>query len=128
MDKLDWKILQVLDWKGREPVNKIAKTIKSNKDVVAYRIKKLEEKEVIVRYYPVLNMYKLGYNTSRLYFDLEEIGEDQEAMDGSRKGNRIGRRRFSLQEGYEDKTAHRFGREDGGIPATDSRPRPEELV
>ncbi len=78
MDKLNWKILQILDWKGREPVNKIAKTVKSNKDVVAYRIKKLEEKRIIVRYYPVLDMYKLGYNTSRLYFDLEEIGEEQE--------------------------------------------------
>lgn len=78
MDKLDWKILQILDWKGRDPVNKIAKAVKSNKDVVAYRIRKLEEKGIIVGYYPVLDMYKLGYNTSRLYFDLEEMGEEQE--------------------------------------------------
>ena len=78
MDKLDWKILRVLDWNGREPANKIAKAVKSDKDVVAYRIKKLEEKGIIVRYYPVLDMYKLGYNTSRLYFDLEEIGEEHE--------------------------------------------------
>ena len=34
MDKLDWKILRVLDWNGREPINKIAKQVKSNKDVV----------------------------------------------------------------------------------------------
>src|SRR3989338_2540515 len=78
MDKLDWKILKILDWDGREPANKIAKAVNSNKDVVAYRIKKLEEERVIVRYYPILDMYKLGYNTSRLYFDLEEIGEEQE--------------------------------------------------
>lgn len=78
MDKLDGKILKVLDWYGREPANKIAKVVKSNKDVVAYRIKKLEENGIIVRYYPVLDMYKLGYNTSRIYFDLEEIGEEQE--------------------------------------------------
>lgn len=78
MDKLDRKILKVLDWNGREPVNKIAKAVRSNKDVVAYRMKKLEEKGIIVRYYPVFNMYKLGYNTSRLYFDLEEIDEVKE--------------------------------------------------
>src|SRR3989338_10966837 len=78
MDKLDWKILRVLDWNGREPANKIAKAVKSNKDVVAYRIKKLEEQGIIVRYYPVLDMYKLGYSTSRLYFDLEEMGEEKE--------------------------------------------------
>ena len=78
MDKLDWKILQILDWNGRKPLNLIAKAVKSNKDVVAYRIKKLEEQGIIVRYYPVLDMYKLGYSTSRLYFDLEEMGEEKE--------------------------------------------------
>ncbi len=78
MDKLDWKILQILDWNGREPSNKIAKAVSSNKDVVAYRIKKLEENSIIVRYFPVLDMYKIGFNTSRLYFDLEEMGKEQE--------------------------------------------------
>lgn len=78
IDKLDYKVLQILDWQGREPVNKIAKAVRSNKDVVAYRIKKLEEKGIVVRYYPVLDMYKLGYSTSRLYFDLEELSEEKE--------------------------------------------------
>jgi len=78
MDKLDWKILQELDWNGRKPVNKIAKIVKSNKDVVAYRIKRLEEKGIIVRYFPILDMSKMGYYTSKLYFDLEEIDEDEE--------------------------------------------------
>lgn len=78
LDKLGWKIVQVLDWYGRFSVNRIAKAVGSNKDVVAYRIRKLEEKGIITGYYPVLNMYKLGYNTVRLYFDLEEIDEQQE--------------------------------------------------
>jgi len=78
MDKLDGKILAILDWHGREPINRIAKRVKSNKDVVAYRIKKLEEQKIIVRYFPVLNMGKLGYYTSRLYFDLEEMSPSQE--------------------------------------------------
>jgi len=78
MDKLDLKILSILDWSGRESFKALAKHVHSNKDVVAYRIKKLEEQGIIVRYYPVLDMYKLGYLTSRLYFDLEEINEQQE--------------------------------------------------
>ena len=78
MDKLDWKILKVLDWNARSALNKIAKEVHSNKDVVAYRIKRLEERGIIISYYPVLDMYKLGYHTIRLYFDLEEIGEEQE--------------------------------------------------
>tara|TARA_Y100000034_G_scaffold2916_1_gene3610 strand:+ start:1416 stop:2390 length:975 start_codon:yes stop_codon:yes gene_type:complete len=78
MDRLDWRILEVLDWNGRAPLNKIAKIVRSNKDVVAYRIKKFEEQEIIKRYYPVIDMYKLGYNTSRIYLDIEELSERNE--------------------------------------------------
>ena len=78
MDKLDLKILAVLDWNARTPVKAIARAIGANKYVVAYRIKKLEETGIIKRYFPVLDMSKLGYHTSRLYFDLEEMDEHQE--------------------------------------------------
>ena len=80
MDKLDWKILEVLDWNGRMPINKLAQRVRSNKDVVAYRMKKLEQSKTIVRYYPLLDMQKLGYHTSRVMFDLEELdpGKEQE--------------------------------------------------
>ena len=78
MDNLDWKILEVLDWKARLPINQIAKLTRSNKDVVAYRIKKLQDEKIIKRYYPVLDMFKLGYHTLRLYLDLEELDEKEE--------------------------------------------------
>lgn len=78
MDKLDTKILSVLDWHGRMPIKQIAKRVRSNKDVVAYRMRKLEAEGIIARYYPILDMHKLGYQTSRLYFDIEEIDEDAE--------------------------------------------------
>ncbi|MBT3406361.1 Lrp/AsnC family transcriptional regulator [Candidatus Woesearchaeota archaeon] len=78
MDRLDWKILQILDWSGREPITQIAKKVKSNKDVVAYRIKRLEEQGIVKRYFPVLNMHKLGYHTTRLYLDIEEMNSKEE--------------------------------------------------
>lgn|SRR3989338_3673900 len=78
MDKLDQKILQVLDFNGRMPASHIATRVQSNKEVVLYRINKLEERGIILRYFPVLDMSKLGYYTSRLYFDLEEMDEAQE--------------------------------------------------
>jgi len=78
MDKLDWNILQVLDWNGREALNHLAKRVRSNKDVVAYRIRKLEEQGIINRYYPVIDMSKLGYHTSRIYLDLEEMEKSKE--------------------------------------------------
>ncbi len=78
MDKLDTKILQILDWNARLPNNKIAKKVRSNKDVVAYRIKKLEKEGIIKRYFPVIDMGKLGYITSRFYFDIEEMNLQKE--------------------------------------------------
>lgn len=78
MDKLDLKILQRLDWHGREHVSIIAKKVGSSKDVVGYRIKRLEQQNIITRYFPVIDLHKLGYYTSRLYFDLEEMSEQQE--------------------------------------------------
>ncbi len=78
MDKLDWKILDVLDTKARIPLNKIAKIVRSNKDVVSYRIGKLEEQGIVERYFPILDMSHLGYHTVRLYFDLEEMNDLQE--------------------------------------------------
>ncbi len=78
MDKIDLKILQVLDFNGRMPASHIAKRVQSNKEVVIYRIKKLEEQGIINRYFPVLDMGKLGYYTSRLYFDLEEMDQNEE--------------------------------------------------
>lgn len=78
MDKLDRKILELLDWNGRMPVNKIAQRAVSNKDVVAYRIKRLEQEKIITRYYPLLDMQKLGYHTSRVMFDLEELNPEKE--------------------------------------------------
>jgi len=73
MDKLDWKILEILDTRARTPLNQIAKLVRSNKDVVSYRISRLEEQGIIKRYFPVFDMSRLGYHTIRLYFDLEEM-------------------------------------------------------
>lgn len=75
MDTLDLKILKIFDFQARMPLSKIARLIRANKDVVAYRVKRLEEKGLIVRYYPVLDLSTLDYHTFRLYFDLEEMGE-----------------------------------------------------
>ncbi len=73
LDKLDLKIVQVLDWHARLPLQQIAKKVGSNKDVVAYRIKKMEQAGILTCYFPVLDMNKLGYYTSRFYLDIEEM-------------------------------------------------------
>ena len=50
LDKTDRKILYELDVNARQPLNKIAKNLKINKDTLKYRIKKMEDDKVILRY------------------------------------------------------------------------------
>ncbi len=78
VDVLDKKILAVVDWEARLPISQIAKRVRSNKDVVLNRIKRLEESGIITQYYPVLNLGKLGYFTHRLNFQVEELSEERE--------------------------------------------------
>lgn len=78
LDSLDMRILKILDWKGRLPVTQIAKLVRSNKDVVTYRIKNLEKAGVIARYYPIMNLSKIGYYTSRLNIQTEELASKEE--------------------------------------------------
>jgi Lrp/AsnC family transcriptional regulator, leucine-responsive regulatory protein len=78
IDNLDLKILSILDWEARLPASRIAKRVHSNKDVVASRIRKLEKNKVILQYYPILNLAKLGYQTHRLNFDTDELSSANE--------------------------------------------------
>lgn len=74
----DLKILSLLDKNARMPINSIAKKIHLNKDVVRYRIKKLENEKVILSYYTVIDTHKLGYFTIRIYFDCIGLSEETE--------------------------------------------------
>ena len=49
------------------PLTEIAKKVGLNKDVVRYRIEKLEKEKVILGYYALIDTHKLGYLTIRIY-------------------------------------------------------------
>ena len=73
IDSKDKQILGLLDRNARIPINEIAKRTRLNKDVVRYRIKKLEQEKVIEGYHTVVDAHKLGFLTIRIYFDLINI-------------------------------------------------------
>ena len=78
LDTLDWKIIKVLDWDGRASLNKVAKLVRTSREVVSYRLKALEKEGIISGYYPVLNLSKLGYYTNRLNIEVEELTSGEE--------------------------------------------------
>jgi Lrp/AsnC family transcriptional regulator for asnA, asnC and gidA len=69
----DKKLLYELDINSRQSLQQIAKKIGVHKNVVRYKINRLEELEVIKNYYTVIDSYKLGYKVIKLYVIYQNI-------------------------------------------------------
>jgi Lrp/AsnC family leucine-responsive transcriptional regulator len=73
LDLKDRKILFHLDLDSRQSFSQIGKEVGLSKDVVAYRVKKLQEKEVIQHFITQYDYLKLGYTALRFYFKFQYV-------------------------------------------------------
>lgn len=73
IDKTDRKILYELDTDARQPLSKIAASVRTSKQVVDYRIKRLVKMGVIKCFCTVIDHSKLGYFSFRVYLKLRNI-------------------------------------------------------
>ena len=62
MDEIDYKILGKLNENARKSYREIARELSISLTTVSNRIKKMEEKNVIERYIPLINQEKIGYD------------------------------------------------------------------
>lgn len=69
----DRKILYQLDLNSRQSASQIGKKIGLKRDVVSYRIKKLQDKGIIRNFFTVIDASKLGYISFRLYFTFQYV-------------------------------------------------------
>lgn len=70
IDLKNRKILDQLDTNARQSISAIAKKVGLSKEVVNYRIKKLEHDQITLGYYTIIDMSKLGYFSFRVYIKL----------------------------------------------------------
>jgi DNA-binding Lrp family transcriptional regulator len=61
MDNLDKKILRELLQNSRVPITKLSKKLKTKREVINYRIKKLKENKIILDFTTEIDYSKLGY-------------------------------------------------------------------
>jgi len=73
LDLKDRKILYELDLNCRQSNTQIGKKVGLKKDVVSYRIKKLEDEGIIKYYYTLIDTFKLGYSVFRIYIDFQYV-------------------------------------------------------
>ena len=72
------KILYQLEKNCRQPLSQIGKKVGLSREVVSYRIKQLEKKEVIPYYLTVVDYVKLGYTFCRVWFKYNIVSKEIE--------------------------------------------------
>jgi DNA-binding Lrp family transcriptional regulator len=78
MDLIDKKILCELDINCRTPLSKMAKKLRIGRNVLDYRIKKLENEKIITNYICSINLGKLGYKSYKIYCKLRSQDSSKE--------------------------------------------------
>jgi DNA-binding Lrp family transcriptional regulator len=80
IDRKDREILYQLDLNSRQSFAQIGKRVGLPKTVVAYRVNKLKELGIIKTFYTVIDAFKLGYISFRVYlvfqYTTQEIEDD----------------------------------------------------
>jgi len=73
IDLKDRRILYELDDNSRQSLTQVGKKVGLKKDVVSYRIKKMQEEGIIKCFYTVIDAYKLGYSIFRYYVNFQYV-------------------------------------------------------
>lgn len=76
IDLKDRRILYQLDLNSRQSLTQIGKKVGLKKDVVSYRIKKLQDEGIIKNFWTVIDAYKLGYIVFRFYLVFQYVTPD----------------------------------------------------
>jgi len=73
LDLKDRKILYELDLNCRQLNTQIGKKVGLKKDVVAYRIKRMQDEGIITNFWTAVNTFKLGYQVFRIYITFQYV-------------------------------------------------------
>ncbi len=78
IDSKDREILYQLDLDSRQSFSKIGTKVGLSKTVVAYRVNKLIENGIIKAFYTVIDAFKLGYISFRIYLVYQYMTKEKE--------------------------------------------------
>lgn len=73
IDIKDRKILYKLDLDARQSFTQIGKKVGLKKDMVAYRVQRMQDEGIIENYWTDINTFKLGYNVFRVYINFHYV-------------------------------------------------------
>jgi len=73
IDLKDRKILYELDLDARQSLTQIGKKVGLKKDVVAYRVQRMQDEGIIKNFWTAINTFKLGYQVYRIYINFQYV-------------------------------------------------------
>ena len=76
IDLKDRKILYQLDLDCRQSNNQIGKKVGLKRDIVGYRIKRMQDEEIIKNFWTAINTFKLGYYVYRIYINFQYVSSE----------------------------------------------------
>ena len=76
IDVEDSRILYELDFNSRQTLTQIGKNIGLKKDVVSYRVQRMQEEGVIKNFWTAINTFKLGYQVYRIYINFQYVNQN----------------------------------------------------
>ena len=76
IDLKDRKILYELDLNCRRSNTQIGKKVGLKKDLVAYRIKRMQDEGIIGNFWTAINTFRLGYNVLIIYINFQYVSSD----------------------------------------------------
>ena len=102
LDLLDKKVLFELDINSRQPISKLAKKLKSSRNVIEYRIQRLVERGVIKNFYPMLDAGKLGWMVWNVYLEFQNIipKTEKQILNYLIKNNKVSKSQKKIGQGH----------------------------
>jgi len=76
LDIIDKKILYELDRDSSQTISSIAKRVRRSKEMVNFRIRRLEKERILLGSSAIVDMAKLGYFTFRIYLRWQNMTEE----------------------------------------------------
>jgi len=73
IDLKDRKILYELDLDARQSLTQIGKQVGLKKDVVSYRIRRMQDEGIIKNFWAAIDTFKLGYQVYRIYINFQYV-------------------------------------------------------
>ncbi|MCK4318990.1 Lrp/AsnC family transcriptional regulator [Candidatus Micrarchaeota archaeon] len=77
LDNKSKKLLYELDLNARQPSSSLAKKLRVPKSLITYKISKLKKEGIIKNFYTLIDTYKMGYISVRIYITFQYASEEK---------------------------------------------------